>query len=132
MNILPKTNTPNTLSGPEANNIDLEEPPLTRFVKDKLASAAFAFVTAGVNDGSLCALVLYILRTYDICHRLNCHPFSLRLCWLSRRRSRCGSLAGQVRERRRAHARRPLATPLHVLRVWVSLSNRSLTCIQLD
>lgn len=50
----------------ESNNVNPEEPPLSPFVKLKLASAAFAFFTAGINDGSLGALVPYILRTYGI------------------------------------------------------------------
>ncbi|OBT86327.1 hypothetical protein VE02_07428 [Pseudogymnoascus sp. 03VT05] len=66
MTDLPKSNTPNTLADPEANIIDPEEAPLTPFLKLKLASAAFAFFTAGVNDGSLGALVPYILHTYGI------------------------------------------------------------------
>ncbi|KFY84586.1 hypothetical protein V500_09186 [Pseudogymnoascus sp. VKM F-4518 (FW-2643)] len=66
MTTLPKSNTPNVLGDPEVNNVDPAKPPLTPFLKVKLASAAFAFFTAGVNDGSLGALVPYILRTYDI------------------------------------------------------------------
>jgi fucose permease len=65
MTTLPKPNTTNTLTDSEANNIDVEAP-LTPFLKLKLASAAFAFFTAGVNDGSLGALVPYILHTYGI------------------------------------------------------------------
>ncbi|KFY19510.1 hypothetical protein V493_07929 [Pseudogymnoascus sp. VKM F-4281 (FW-2241)] len=67
MTALPKSstsNTPNNLSDPEANSPT--EEPLTPFLKLKLTSAAFAFFTAGVNDGSLGALVPYILRTYNI------------------------------------------------------------------
>ncbi|KFY35218.1 hypothetical protein V494_06107 [Pseudogymnoascus sp. VKM F-4513 (FW-928)] len=66
MTDLPKSNAPNTLTDPEANNSEPEDSPLSSFVKLKLSSAAFAFFTAGVNDGSLGALVPYILRTYDI------------------------------------------------------------------
>ncbi|KFY40598.1 hypothetical protein V495_05340 [Pseudogymnoascus sp. VKM F-4514 (FW-929)] len=66
MTDLPKSNPPNKATDLESNNVDPEEPPLTPFLKLKLASAAFAFFTAGVNDGSLGALVPYILRTYSI------------------------------------------------------------------
>jgi fucose permease len=40
--------------------------PLTLHVALKLASAAFAFLVAGVNDGSLGALLPYVLRGYNI------------------------------------------------------------------
>lgn len=66
MTALPKPNSLNTITDPEANNVDPAEEPLTPFLKLKLASAAFAFFTAGVNDGSLGALVPYILHTYGI------------------------------------------------------------------
>lgn len=66
MSDLPKPNTSDAPTDLESNNVDSEEPPLTTFLKIKLASAAFAFFTAGVNDGSLGALVPYILRTYNI------------------------------------------------------------------
>ncbi|KFY19682.1 hypothetical protein V491_04288, partial [Pseudogymnoascus sp. VKM F-3775] len=66
MTALPKPNAINPgISDPEANNV-AEEAPLTPLLKLKLTSAAFAFFTAGINDGSLGALVPYILRTYGI------------------------------------------------------------------
>lgn len=42
------------------------EVPLSAGTKLKLLSAAFAFFVAGVNDGSLGALIPYILRAYNI------------------------------------------------------------------
>jgi fucose permease len=63
MDTLPRSNTP---TDPETTDADPAQAPLTFLLKTKHASAAFAFFTAGVNDGSLGALVPYILRTYDI------------------------------------------------------------------
>src|SRR5690349_15817441 len=60
---LPTSNTP---TDSEANDANATHAPLTFLVKTKLTSAALAFFTAGVNDGSLGAVVPYILRTYNI------------------------------------------------------------------
>lgn len=50
-----------------ANNHHASEPlPHSRATILKLASAGLSFFCAGMNDGSLGALVPYILRHYDI------------------------------------------------------------------
>ncbi|KAL1957552.1 hypothetical protein VTO42DRAFT_5779 [Malbranchea cinnamomea] len=43
-----------------------EEPPLSKAILLKLASASFTFFVAGVNDGSLGALVPYLIRSYEV------------------------------------------------------------------
>ncbi|ELR07270.1 hypothetical protein VC83_07755 [Pseudogymnoascus destructans] len=87
---------------------DPEEAPLTPFLKLKLASAPFAFFTAGVNDGSLGALVPYILHTYGISTGSIAILFACALAGLSRAKLGSGGVlmlgAFQVLT--------------HVLRVW--------------
>lgn len=51
---------------PDTAPIASSEAPLTFPVMMKLSSAAFAFFTAGTNDGSLGALVPYIIRDYNV------------------------------------------------------------------
>jgi fucose permease len=52
------------------------EAPLTRPIALKLASAAYAFFVAGVNDGSLGALLPYALRGY----RITTGPVAILYC----------------------------------------------------
>lgn len=117
MTTLPKSNT-----DPEANNIDPEETPLTPFLKLKLASAAFAFFTAGVNDGSLGALVPYILHTYSISTGSIAIVFACAFAgWAV-----AALVAGLSRTKLGSGGVLMLGALLqvltHVLRVWVSLS----------
>lgn len=125
MTTLLKSNTPNSLGDPA-------EPPLTPFLKVKLASAAFAFFTAGVNDGSLGALVPYILRTYDIATGSIAILFASAFTgWAV-----AALIAGLTRAKFGSGGVLMLGALMqllsHVLRVWVSPSNRSLTAICLD
>lgn len=128
----PKSITPNTLSDLETNNADPADPPLTPLVKVKLASAAFAFFTAGVNDGSLGALVPYILRTYDIATGSIAILFASAFAgWAI-----AALITGLTRAKFGSGGVLMLGALMqllsHVLRVWVSPPNRPLTVIYLD
>lgn len=124
MTALPKSSTSNTannLSDPEANNP--AEEPLTPFLKLKLTSAAFAFFTAGVNDGSLGALVPYILRTYNIATGSIAILFASAFAgWAV-----AALVAGLSRAKFGTGGVLMLGALMqllsHVLRVWVTLSN---------
>ncbi|KAK2809474.1 hypothetical protein FQN50_003742 [Emmonsiellopsis sp. PD_5] len=50
---------------PEPDN-DTSPPPEIKWLYPKLISAGFSFFVAGVNDGSLGALIPYVLRTYNL------------------------------------------------------------------
>lgn len=50
----------------EALQTDPAEPPAPPLLALKLISSGFAFFVAGLNDGSLGALIPYIRQQYDI------------------------------------------------------------------
>ena len=57
--------------------------PLTRTTQFKLASATLAFFNTGINDGSLGALIPYILDTYSISTSYMALPYGVSFCgWL--------------------------------------------------
>ncbi|KAK2740520.1 hypothetical protein FQN55_008863 [Onygenales sp. PD_40] len=52
---------------PDADtHTDTSAPPEIKWLYPKLISAGFSFFVAGVNDGSLGALIPYVLRTYNL------------------------------------------------------------------
>ncbi|KAL4912233.1 major facilitator superfamily domain-containing protein [Aspergillus aurantiobrunneus] len=50
----------------EVLQVDPEEPPVPRLLLLKLISSGFSFFVAGINDGSLGAVIPYIRQAYDI------------------------------------------------------------------
>jgi hypothetical protein len=59
----------NTSPYPRATQGDNEESqaPLAKTVKLKLLSCCLCFLVAGLNDGSIGALISYLIKQYDIC-----------------------------------------------------------------
>jgi hypothetical protein len=65
VNICKKDITPE-LSNMETLQVDPAEPPVPRLLLLKLISSGFSFFVAGINDGSLGALIPYIRTEYGI------------------------------------------------------------------
>jgi hypothetical protein len=65
VNICKKDITPG-LTDMETLEVDPTESPVPRLLLLKLISSGFSFFVAGINDGSLGALIPYIRDEYDI------------------------------------------------------------------